>query len=143
MKKVIYLLFLIMLANVALGCSMEPHNYEECVAEKIKTVSSEIAAKVISTACKKLFPEKKYETFEQCVNEKQNEKTMLQMEEDRTNEIFKTSVYINPESDCREFFPTEETKEYYRCLLTNMRGISTDTAARVIRGNCLKKYPQH
>lgn len=74
------------------------------------------------------------------MNEKQNKKALRELEEQRENILFRTSVFINPESDCRTYFPTDETKKYYKCLLKDMKGVSTDTAAKVIIGNCWRKY---
>lgn len=129
MKKLIFLLFFLMQSSAYAGWLWGPNNFEECVAENIKTVASETAAKVINSACRVLFPEKEYNTYEQCVKEKRSGKEELG-----------TSVFINPESDCRTYFPTDETKKYYKCLLKNMKGVSTDTAAQVIIGNCRKKH---
>ncbi|MCX5719255.1 MAG: hypothetical protein NT055_04690, partial [Nitrospirae bacterium] len=130
----------LMHSNVYAGWLWGPNNFEECVAENIKTTSSETAAKAINMACRGLFPEKKYKTFEHCVNEKQNEKRLQELEEQRDNVLFRTSVFIDPASDCRTYFPTAETKKYYKCLLKDMKGVSTDTAAKVIINNCRKKY---
>lgn len=74
-------------------------------------------------ACRELFPEKKYESFEQCVNERQIEKTLF-----------------IAELECKEYFPTIETKKYYKCILKNMKGVSTDIAARAIINQCKEKY---
>lgn len=140
MKKLVFLLIFLIHSNVYAGRLWGPNNFEECVAENIKTASSETAAKAINMACRGLFPEKKYKSFEQCVNEKQNKKALRELEEQRENILFRTSVFINPESDCRTYFPTDETKKYYKCLLKDMKGVSTDTAAKVIIGNCWRKY---
>lgn len=140
MKKLIFWLFLLMQSNAYAEWLWGPNNFEECVAENIKTVSSETAAKAITMACRGLFPERQYKTYEQCVNEKQNEKAVRELEEQRENILFRTSVFINPESYCRTYFPTDETKRYYKCLLKNMKGVSTDTATRVIISNCRKKH---
>ena len=167
MKKLIFLLFFLIQSSAYAGWLWGPDNFEECVAENIKTVSSETAAKAINMACRGLFPEKKYENYEQCVSIKEKEKKEKEKEKkekekelsigqregeslaswlNRTRGLLSQreswSLYtsINPESDCRTYFPTEETKKYYKCLLKNMKGVSTDTAAKVIIINCKKKH---
>jgi len=160
MKKLIILLFFLMQSNAYAGWLWGPNNFEECVAENIKNVSSETAASAINMACRRLFPERKYENYEQCVSIKEKEKKEKEKElsierregessaswlnrtqgllSQRESWSFYTS--INPESDCRYYFPTDETKKYYKCLLKNLKGVSTNTAARVIISNCMKKH---
>lgn len=160
MKKLIFLLFFLMQSNAYAGWLWGPDNFEECVAENIKTVSSETAAQAINMACRGLFPEKKYKNYEECVSTKEKEKKEKEKElsigqregESPASWLNRTrgwgpyllsqreSTSINPESDCRTYFPTEETKKYYKCLLKNLKGVSTDTAARVIISNCRKKH---
>lgn len=118
-----------------------PNNFDECIAKNIKHTPSEDGARAIYMACKGLFPEKKYESFEQCVNEKQREKTLQELQEEREGNIFfRSSVYINPESDCKKYFPATETKNYYKCILKNMKGSSTDVAARANINQCREKF---
>lgn len=138
-----------------------PKNFEECVAANIKTTSSELAATAIGRACRILFPEKKYESYEQCVEKKKHEKSIdeacrfavvnLCSKRFPPNEyyaeysacIIKNSPIestINPELDCRGYFPTDETKKYYKCILKNMKGVSTDIAAQAVIVSCKERY---
>lgn len=53
----LFLPFVLLCPSIGHGESSAPSNYDECIIETMKGVSSDVAARAIIESCRKLFPE--------------------------------------------------------------------------------------